>query len=203
MAPETTPLTARDRDVLRDLARRKAQIAADPVNQERRDAWYALDEGRPTRPMILAEVIGVLEETIPSDSLRCSSDAAREIERNLRTSIFEFESIRDDQVQTADYRTNWPITVSDFGVTTTQHYADNDGHLGARSWDAPLKNLSADCDLLKPRTFSVDREGLAKQREFMEGLFGDILRISSRNSRSTLGRPPFHRDFHRQYNRKP
>ena len=129
MTPETTLFTARDRDVLRDLARRKAQIAADPVNQERRDAWYALDEGRPTRPMILADVICVLEETIPSDSLRCSSDAAREIERNLRKSIFEFESVRDDQVQTADYRINWPITVSDFGVTTTQHYADNDGHL--------------------------------------------------------------------------
>ncbi len=177
-----TSLPENDRKILRELARRKAEIAADPINEERRALWYALDEGHAPRPLILAEVGGVLDQAIPLASLRCTSDAAQRIERALKMAIFEFESIRDDHVQTDDFRINWPIQVSDFGVQTTQHYADNDGDLGARSWDAPLKNLSEDCDRLKPRTFSVDRAGLEQQRAFYEELFGDILEIRLRGS---------------------
>ena len=161
-----------DRDVLRALAQRKAEIARDPVNEARRELWYALDEGCAPRPLILAEAGGVLDEAIPGASLRCTSEVGRGIERALRMSIFEFESIRDDHVHTADYHINWPVTVSGFGVSTTQHYADNDGRLGARTWDVPLRNLDTDCDLLKPRTFSVDRQGLAGQRAFLEDIGG-------------------------------
>ena len=175
-------LPENDRRILRELARRKAEIAADPINEERRELWYALDEGRAERPLILAEVIGVLDEAIPLATLQCTSEAGRNIERSLRMSIFEFESIGDDHVQTADWRINWPIEDSGFGVKTEQHHADNDGNLGARSWDAPLKDLSRDCDLLKPRTFRVDREELMRQRGFYEELFGDVLTIRLRGS---------------------
>ena len=177
-----TTLPNADRTILRELACRKAEIAADPVNEERRELWYALDEGRAPRPLILAEVMGVPDQTVPLASLRCESETARHIERALRLAIFEFDSIRDDHVHTPDFRINWPIHVPDFGVRTTQHHADNDGNLGARRWDAPLKNLSADCEKLKPRTFRVDRDELQRQRAFYEDLFGDILTIRVRGS---------------------
>ncbi len=176
----TASFSPRDRNLLRDLARRKAEIAASPENLRRRELWYALDQGQAERPLVLAELSGVIDEVIPKSCLACESEAARGIERGLRAAIFEFEQIRDDHVQTADFRVNWPLQVSNFGVAPTQHYADNDGQLGARNWDAPLTDLSRDLERLRPRTFAVDRDALARNLAFYQELFGDLLAVRLR-----------------------
>ena len=41
-----TSILTHDKDVLRRLAERKAEIASDPINAERRTAWLALDSGK-------------------------------------------------------------------------------------------------------------------------------------------------------------
>ncbi len=180
MTDPVPPIPPEDRNLLRELARRKAEAAADPVNEERRALWYALDEGRAQRPLVLAEVGGVLHEAVPPESLACASEEARRIERTLRTALFEFESVGDDRVQTADYRLGWPVRVSNYGVAPNVRHADNAGQLDARAWDPPLRDLDRDLPLLRPRTFSVDREGLRAQQAFHEELFGDLLEIRVR-----------------------
>ncbi len=45
-------MTTRDRDILRTLAAEIAELAQDPVQQERIDGWKALNSLEPVRPRL-------------------------------------------------------------------------------------------------------------------------------------------------------
>ena len=87
----------KDVTVLRGLAARKAAIADDPVNVERRRLWYAVDAGAAERTMVLAEA-WVAFDDLPEAELECREDWARELEHALRLDIFVFDTIQDDHV---------------------------------------------------------------------------------------------------------
>ena len=57
-----------------------------------------------------------------------------------------------------DISTNWKVETSDYGAQVVQKYPENHGHLAARRWDPPIKDLDRDFHKLTPRTFTVDRE---------------------------------------------
>lgn len=128
-------ISVRDRDILRRLAARKAEIAGDAVNLERRDAWHRLDQGEDTRPMILAEPWGVRDDVRPlTDSvLSCEDDWARALEWGLRAEIWQFETLGDDHVVEPWINLNWQVNVSNYGVKVVQHLAEGEGNLGART----------------------------------------------------------------------
>jgi len=174
--------TARASDVrvLRDLFKRKREIAEDPVTLERKSLWlnhHSLDS---RRPMILAETSGVLDECAPLSSLRCQEDWARGMERGLRDLVFRYEHVRDDYVVEPWINIAWDITVGDYGVEIPKVRADNAGKLGSYHWDPPIKDLDRDVDRLHFRRLSVDREKTLAWHAFIEDLFGDILPVRRR-----------------------
>ena len=83
-------MTTGDRQVLRELARRKAEIAHDPVNAERREAWLNLDCDASPRPMVLAETAGIQDTRRPVNQaeLQCEEKKARGIERGDRVGLW-------------------------------------------------------------------------------------------------------------------
>ena len=172
----------REREILRRLAARKAEIAADPANLERREAWYRHDAGMGGRPMVLAEIGGLRDRVlpVPDSLLECESDWARRVERTLRVEAYEFETLRDDHVVEPFVDVNWKVEAGDYGVRKVDHITDNEGHLAARRWDAPIKDLDTDFTRLHPRTFSVDREATQAEAALCESVFGGILNVRIR-----------------------
>ena len=127
-------LNAHDFEILRRLGARKAAIAQEPANRERRHAWYAHDSGAgDARPMILAEVGGVMGEVFADNWLHCTDPWARDVERGLRLEIWQYEVLQDDHVVEPYITTNWQMTVSDYGVAAKMHRPVTDGTLGARA----------------------------------------------------------------------
>lgn len=179
------PITLRDRSILQRLAERKARAAADPVNVERRNAWLAHDDPTATsRPMILAETYGC-EADIPGLSrptLECEGPEARGLEYALRHELWRFDVLRDDHVVEPFLNTTWKVAISNHGVAIPTQLGDNDGKLGSRHWDPPIKDLDRDMALLKPRTFTVDREGTWRRKAELEALVGDVLPVRIRGS---------------------
>jgi hypothetical protein len=172
----------RDVDILRRMAQRKIEIAQDPVNLERKRLWYALDGGTGGRPMVLAEVGGVMKEALPDTTLQCTDEWARGIERVLRAEIYQFEVLKDDHVIEPFMPAYWEMNVSSYGVEPVQHRPDNAGRLGARRWDPPIKDLDKDLDRMHPRTYSVDRQGTLATQAAMESVFGSILPVRIQGS---------------------
>ena len=102
---------SRDVDILRGLARRKMEIAEDPLNLERRRLWYRHNGLAPERPMVLAEIQGCLSELERGGHLvlQCRNDLARAIEYELRKEQYEFDVLKDDHVVEPWIDCNWIV----------------------------------------------------------------------------------------------
>lgn len=173
-----------DVEILRRLAERKMQIAADPVNIERKKAWLKHDAGPGGRAMILAEQAGVGDEVslFSQKSLKCSGELARGVEWGLAFEIMQFEELKDDHVVEPWHNVNWKVTAGNYGVESVKHLGDNDGKLGARRWDPPIADLDRDFHKLHPRTFSVDRKATLEERDRLATIFKDIMPVRIRGN---------------------
>ncbi len=173
-----------DRSILRRLGERIGSIAASPVNAERRRAWYALDEGQADRVMILAEIWGVRDPVhpLPESVCECAGEWARGVEYGLRVAIWQFEALRDDHVVEPVINTNWKVSASNYSVETVMHYSDSGTPLGARRWDAPIRDLDADFEKLRPRTFAVDRQATLDEQARLESVFKGVLPVRMRGA---------------------
>jgi len=178
------PLEHADREILRRLAARKMEIAADPTNRERRDAWLHHDRAAGGRTMILAEWGGVRDQHRPfgEHRLGCTGKWARGLEWTLREEIARFEELGDDHVVEPWLSVNWRITASDYGVQPVMHTTTNEGHLAARNWDPPIRDLDRDFGLLKPRSFAVDRAATQTEQARVADAIGDICAVQVRGN---------------------
>lgn len=184
MADHKEKLKGNDRDILRALAEEKLRISQDPVNIERKEAWYKLDAGdTDCRPMILAEHGGVRDNNPPFkvSCLECEDEWARGIENGLRQEQWQFKNLKDDHVVEPFLNVNWQVKSTNNGVETVQHTVEG-VVMGARTWDHPLQNLDEDFDKLKPREFSVDRQATYDAVGNLESVFSGILPVRIRGT---------------------
>ena len=91
-------LSAADRTLLRELARRVAEIAADPVHEEKLRMWRRHNALQRERPIVLVYPEGSWEEILPPRSLALADPVWRETEQQLRRLIYRWEHLRDDTV---------------------------------------------------------------------------------------------------------
>ena len=90
----------RDVEIIRGLARQYAEIAARPIQQERRDLWRRHNSLKSDRPLVLA-MYGYhnvwCREVFGEDTLACEDPFYRAHERNLRMAIFH-DQVGDDLI---------------------------------------------------------------------------------------------------------
>jgi hypothetical protein len=171
-----------DREVLRDLARRVAEIAALPVQAERIALWNDFNRLQARRPMVLAFPEGGWRDLLSDDDLDCVDEAARKIEWQLRRRVFEHERIDDDKPEVAVWHVPVAIRYSGMGVAETLERPEE--ATGAYRWDPPIKE-PADLEKLRVSEVIVDWEQTERCRAGAEELFGDILEV-----RVDVLRPP-------------
>lgn len=177
-------ISKHDIAILRKLATRAAEIADSPANLERKDAWYKLDSGKGHRPMVLTEIFAVVDKNapVPDSALKCENLWARTIERQLLIDIYQFDVVRDDHVIEPYWNVNWHLSIGNLGVKVVQHTGENYGGMGGKKWDPPIKDLDRDIEKLHPFTYSVDRETTMAEKQYIEKIFGDILKVRIRSS---------------------
>ena len=178
-------LVSSDIDVLRSLAERKARIASSPINAERRVIWHRHNGLERVRPMILAEIVGVLDETLPDKALKCSDEWARRWERSLRSEVYEHEVVRDDNVLEPWIDVNWRVQATPYvdpSETSVHVPKREDGKLGARRWDPPIRDIARDFTKLHAREFSVDRDATLAEKARLEAVFDGILPVRIRGN---------------------
>ena len=117
-------MTTRDRELIRDLARQIAEIAADPVQEERRQVWYTQNALQPVRPPIFISPEGSWSELLTPAALQCEDDDARGLEHGLRMKLYAWEHFADDQVLDDESRVPYAVTNTDWGIAVPTHYSD-------------------------------------------------------------------------------
>lgn len=166
--------TETDRGVLRSLAQRVAQIAAEPRMAQRRQMWIAHNALRSSYPMMLVFPEGSWQELLPAESLSCTGERARQVERDLRMRIYGYEHFSDDTVVEAEWRVNKRIQSSGWGLEA-RRIASPDPR-GAWLFD-PVVETPADLGQLKYPEITYDEASTLAELTEMQDLFGDLLDV--------------------------
>ncbi len=167
-------ITDADRRVVRDLAKRVAEVAAEPVQAQRRALWYAQNALRPIRPPVYISPEGAWIELLPTSALTCESDAARGIELALRRNIYAHEHFGDDQVVDAQWRVPYAVTNTSWGLVPDIRRPE--ARRGAYVWDAPVRTM-ADIERIETPTAEHDPDESRRRLAWHQELFGDILDV--------------------------
>lgn len=183
-------ISGQDREILRSLAERVRTHAESDVINERRQSWTAINKLQPIRPMVYIEYSGVQQQIPELQIKECTGGLAQAIENNLRGQLYAVEVLKDDTALEPNFPCGWHIHQSNYGVEVTHHTGDpgNEDGMGSFNWTPPIADLEKDFHLLKPRSFSVDRQASLDSRTAIENTFGDILPTRMRgNPWWTLG----------------
>jgi hypothetical protein len=166
--------TAKDRERLRDLAKKVAQIASLPVMAERVRLWKKLNMLKPERPMMLVFPEGSWRELLPESALSCEGAEARQFEEWLRMRLVHHELFRDDTVIERTWNVGKAVSHTGWGIEP-KHVASADA-TGAFGFDPVVKELK---DLKKLRLPKVlyDEKKSQQDLAFAQDLFGDILDV--------------------------
>jgi hypothetical protein len=174
MGAQEPVVSPRDRTIIRELAKRVGEIAADPAQQIKKQLWLAHNALEETRPLIFADPENAWYEVIPAKQLRCDGNLARIWEFKLLKEIYWAKRIRDDRVIEPAFRVYHVFEEIERGIEAKIIGGEGGG---AYRWDSPLTDYT-DLDKLKFRTIQVDSEKTAKFHDLARDVLGDILKVS-------------------------
>lgn len=102
---------------LRALGEKIAEIAADPVNKTRAALWTDLNDLKSKRPMVWINEIPWHEMNVDDElTLRCECAWARELETELRRTIYQWRHLPGDMVVNPYIECPMAIYSTDFGI---------------------------------------------------------------------------------------
>ncbi|TFG67999.1 MAG: hypothetical protein E4H27_08380 [Anaerolineales bacterium] len=167
-------ISPQDRSTIRELAKRVADIAALPIQAERREIWKQHNSLQPVRPMILLFPEGSFEELLPVEILTCEGEEAKRIEWALRSRIYYHEHLQDDTVIEKAWIVRKTIHNSGWGLEI-KRIPSTDVH-GAWKFDPVIAN-PADLEQLRVPDITYDENATMRELEQIQDLFGDILDV--------------------------
>ena len=172
--PDDLTISTTDRATLRELANKVADLAARPIEQEKRDLWIRHNALEATRPLIFCDPENGWNEIILPKMLECEGELARTWEMRLRKEIFWGVEMRDDRVIEPTFDVSHVYSESDWGMLPVK-IGGQDG--GAYRWDPPLKDYDADFERLRFPQITVDDETTARVVERASETLGDLLTV--------------------------
>ncbi|MBL7199533.1 MAG: hypothetical protein ISS56_05250 [Anaerolineae bacterium] len=167
----------KERALIRELARRKAELAASPENEGIRQRWRDVNAlRRPDRAPVWCRPVGAWAEILPEEALACQDPWLRSIERDLHRTLIKHD-IGDDSPVDGSYPVH-AVLVPDppnvWGVDVRRRRPDGVG--GAWAYDPPLREERDFGRLVLPR-FSFDALKTEEALSRAHGLLGDILPV--------------------------
>ena len=166
-----------ERDYVRELARKVAELAASKKNEEVHKRWRDVNALRkPDRAPVYCRPIACWGELLPESSLQCTDHWLRNLEREFRRVLIKNEIGDDDPVLPyfpvgaafdCDQMNTWGMEIG--------KHKPNDSD-GAWGYDPPIKTL-ADFEKLKLPNFSYNDSATQNSLSRAHDLLGDILPI--------------------------
>jgi hypothetical protein len=171
-------ISAPDRQVLRSLAARVAEIAARPIEQHKRQLWYAHNALQATRPLVFCDPENGWNEIITDAHMQCRGELARRWEMTLRKEIYWGVEMLDDRVVEPFFNVAHVYTESDWGL----HERRIGGEAGGSyTWEPPLKSY-ADLSKLRFPQITVDGAASAHLRALAQETLGDLLTVRTKTA---------------------
>jgi hypothetical protein len=178
------PLEARDGEiaVLRELALRYGEIASDPANGERREAWRRLNDLEPCRPLVWMNEICWNEMNVDDElTLRTENEVPRRIETQLRRTLYQWRHMQGDMVVDPLFLSPYIIENSGFGVQVKADVRETEEgrQIASRHFHNQFMT-EEDIDRIRDPVIRVDRSRTREFHQFYSALFDGILPVETR-----------------------
>jgi len=171
--------TQQDISIVRELARQKAEIAALPVQEEKRALWRKLNALKPDRPMVAIDQVCWNEMNVNDElTLRCTDPELRGYEDRLRRELFQWRHFPGDMVVDPYIHVSKAIHNTGFGVRVQERVAVTDPTSGVVGHKY-TNQFETEEDLQKiqiPR-LTHDEAETARRLEFAHELFDGIIEV--------------------------
>jgi hypothetical protein len=165
-----------DREILRALAGRVAEIGHDPYQAQRREMWKLHNGLRKTKPMVLCFPEGAWGEIMPESVLQCTDGLARGIEHHLRQKVYYWDHLRDDNVIEPWVKIG--LVWSHTGWGLEPGYVHSGVDRGAWHFDPPIKDPD-DLDKLHFPDLVIDEEATQRNFEAVHAAIGDVIEVKT------------------------
>lgn len=164
-------ITANDKHILCELAKKNLEYANSPKNLENIRLWYKHNACKGERPMVHIELNTFWDEVVPK-RLKCQGEAARWLEAELYNGMVNFELFGDDK-PVLDY---FPVRIRanflPFGIQPESTVADEG--LGYHVEPA-IRDLEQDFHLLGESTMPTGPYYDTAFKDMADETFGKIL----------------------------
>ena len=177
------PVSSHDRDVIRRLAQRQAQIAALPCHRRTIDLWRRMNDLQPVKPMVWINEICWHEFRFePELALHCEDDFARNVEQELRRTIWQWEKMPSDWVVEPVYYVSPAVRDSGLGIKEEADIVRTDAASDVVSRHYHLQiQCEKDLEKIKTPVLTHDQAATDQRVERTRELVGESLRVELRN----------------------
>jgi hypothetical protein len=172
--PELPP---QDRETLRELARRVAEVAARPEQEQKAAGWRRHNDLERVRPMVLVFPEGSWRELLPDSELTCTDPWARGLEGDFRRRLYYARHLPDDNPIEAVVACPVAIRYPPLGLEVRQTASDQP--TGAFHIEQTLMT-EADIDRIAIAEPTVDWADTEQRFAFLQELLGDLLTVEKR-----------------------
>ncbi len=172
-------VSAKDRALLENLARKQSEAARLPVMRERTERLYAHNALEAGPPMIVMETKYCLQDLV---DLECESPFARELEMNMKRHLATHELVDDDTVVPDFFEINAKVDIKELGFDMVEKRAkDADGNSVGYETEHFLENLAEDFPSIGKTVRTYDREYTERYRDAAENIVGRFLPVVFKN----------------------
>jgi hypothetical protein len=182
MTERHSSTSAGDRERLRTLAGRYAEVANSDEMNRRREVWRLTNrlEER-TVPFQIEDNGTFFRDLLPE--LQCNGNVERHFEHRMLMDICNYDRIDDDRIFPPYFGIAWAIDRPSALPDYKETHAD-DGHGGSLGYTTNrlLADLPNSLHKLQRGEFSVDRDATLQRVESAESIFGDLLPVRTVNN---------------------
>lgn len=171
--------TKQDIAIIRELARQKAEIAALPVQEEKRALWRKLNGLKPDRPTVAIDQVCWNEMNVNDElTLRCADPELRGFEDRLRRELFQWRHFPGDMVVDPYIHVSKAIHNTGFGVRVQERVAVTDptsgvvGHKYTNQFET-----EEDLEKIQIPRLTHDETETARRLDFAHELFDGIIDV--------------------------
>ena len=171
-------LNKKDATTVRELAARVAEIAALPVQEEKRALWRKLNSCERARPMVMIDQVCWNEMDSDELALQCTDAKYRRWEGQLRRTLYQWQHFPVDMVVEPFMRVPKVIRNIGFGVAVREETAVTDptnavvGHRYENQFQT-----EEDLEKIRSPQVSHDAEETEVRMAFAHDLFDDLLEV--------------------------
>jgi hypothetical protein len=165
-------MKARDKSILRDLAKQYAELCVQPVQDERRALWRRHNSLKKTRPLIYVRAFAWAE--MPQSECLCEEPFARQYEDFFRRHLF-WNTFDDDSIFEPWVTVQATRACNGWGLTGGRHFGNGQG--GSFKVDYPVRELS-DIEKLQVPWHAIDEARTAENVSRLSDAMGGIITIN-------------------------